>query len=89
MTLSGGQKARVALARALFANRQIYLLDNALSSVDRNVGDRIFQHAIKEMLGNKTVVMVTTDIQVGTNISPTRLNFITVDTFYRSTIRFV
>uniref|UniRef100_A0A0M3IIU8 ABC transmembrane type-1 domain-containing protein n=1 Tax=Ascaris lumbricoides TaxID=6252 RepID=A0A0M3IIU8_ASCLU len=63
VTLSGGQKARVALARALFANRQIYLLDNALSSVDRNVGDRIFQHAIKEMLGNKTVVMVTTDIQ--------------------------
>ncbi|VDM45337.1 unnamed protein product, partial [Toxocara canis] len=63
VTLSGGQKARVALARALFANRQIYLLDNALSAIDRKVANRIFQHAIKEMLGNKTVIFVTTDIQ--------------------------
>ncbi|VDK24687.1 unnamed protein product [Anisakis simplex] len=63
VTLSGGQKARVALARALFANRQIYLLDNALTALDKKVADRIFEKAVQEMLGNKTVVFVTTDVQ--------------------------
>ncbi|VDK17784.1 unnamed protein product [Anisakis simplex] len=67
VTLSGGQKARVALARALFANRQIYLLDNALTALDKKVADRIFEKAVQEMLGNKTVVFVTTDVQVSRN----------------------
>ncbi|CAG9533665.1 unnamed protein product [Cercopithifilaria johnstoni] len=63
VTISGGQKARISLARALFANCRIYLLDDIFASLDRQVADRIFKHAVKEMLANKTVLMVTTDIQ--------------------------
>ncbi|VBB26660.1 unnamed protein product [Acanthocheilonema viteae] len=60
---AGGQKTRISLARALFANCRIYLLDDIFASLDRQVADRIFKRAVKEMLANRTVLMVTTDIQ--------------------------
>ena len=46
MTLSGGQKARVALARAVYADADIYLLDDPLSAVDAEVGRKIFDRYI-------------------------------------------
>ena len=42
VTLSGGQKARVSLARAVIQDKDIYLLDDPLSAVDPEVGSRIF-----------------------------------------------
>ncbi|VDM20631.1 unnamed protein product [Wuchereria bancrofti] len=57
VTISGGQKARISLARALFANCCVYLLDDIFASLDRQVADRIFKHAVKEMLANKTVLL--------------------------------
>ncbi len=43
MTLSGGQKARVTLARAVYHEADIYLLDDPLSAVDTSVAKHIFE----------------------------------------------
>ena len=46
MNLSGGQKARITLARAVYRQAELYLLDDILASVDANVGANIFHHVI-------------------------------------------
>ncbi len=42
VTLSGGQKARVNLARAVYSQADIYLLDDPLSAVDTKVAKQLF-----------------------------------------------
>ena len=59
VTLSGGQKSRVSLARALYAEADLYLLDDPLAAVDALVARRIYQQCIKEYLGDKTRILVT------------------------------
>jgi ATP-binding cassette subfamily C (CFTR/MRP) protein 1 len=61
INLSGGQKARVSVARALYARADIYLFDDPLSSVDANVGRHLFDHVIgpKGLLKNKARLLVT------------------------------
>ena len=43
VTLSGGQKARVNLARAIYSNADVYLLDDPLSAVDTGVARHLFE----------------------------------------------
>uniref|UniRef100_UPI00358FE290 ATP-binding cassette sub-family C member 12 isoform X2 n=1 Tax=Myxine glutinosa TaxID=7769 RepID=UPI00358FE290 len=63
LNLSGGQKQRVSLARAIYSNRDIYLLDDPLSALDSHVGSHVFQHCILSALRHKTVLLVTHQLQ--------------------------
>ncbi|XP_072319420.1 ATP-binding cassette sub-family C member 4-like [Eucyclogobius newberryi] len=62
-TLSGGQKARVNLARAVYQDADIYLLDDPLSAVDAEVGKYLFDHCIRGLLKNKCRILVTHQLQ--------------------------
>ncbi|XP_051154778.1 probable multidrug resistance-associated protein lethal(2)03659 [Leptopilina boulardi] len=63
INLSGGQRARIALARAVYADADIYLLDDPLSAVDARVGRLIFNDCIRSFLKNKTCILVTHQLQ--------------------------
>ncbi|XP_054723958.1 ATP-binding cassette sub-family C member 10-like [Uloborus diversus] len=58
-TLSGGQKARIALARAVYQDFEIYLLDDPFSAVDAHVAEHIFSNCIMGLLKNKTRILCT------------------------------
>ncbi|RCN25674.1 ABC transporter, ATP-binding protein, partial [Ancylostoma caninum] len=62
-SLSGGQKARIALARAIYSDADVFLLDDPLSAVDATVGRFLFEKCICGHLRNKIVVLVTHQIQ--------------------------
>lgn len=57
--LSGGQKARVSLARAVYSRADAYLLDDPLSAVDSKVALKIFRNVIRGLLKHKGVILVT------------------------------
>lgn len=60
VTLSGGQKSRLNIARALYSDADIILLDDPLSAVDAHVGLHLFEEAILGLKANgKTVILVT------------------------------
>lgn len=59
INLSGGQKARIAFARALYSDSDVLLFDDVLSAVDVHVGEFLLAESIKKRLRDKTVVMVT------------------------------
>lgn len=66
ISLSGGQKARLALARAVYARADIYLLDDVLSAVDSHVGRHLIDNVLgpKGLLSSKTRILATNSIPV-------------------------
>ena len=59
--MSGGQKARVSLARAVYSNMDIYFLDDPLSAVDAHVSKHIFNSVISSTTGllkNKVIIVM-------------------------------
>ncbi|XP_056642945.1 probable multidrug resistance-associated protein lethal(2)03659 [Diorhabda sublineata] len=63
VTLSGGQRARINLARAVYKDADIYLLDDPLSAVDTHVGKQLFEECICGYLSSKCVILVTHQLQ--------------------------
>ncbi|GMF28354.1 unnamed protein product [Phytophthora fragariaefolia] len=59
INLSGGQKARVSLARACYSDADIFILDSPLAAVDAVVQSAIFSQCICGLLAEKTVVLIT------------------------------
>uniref|UniRef100_A0A8C6V795 ATP-binding cassette sub-family C member 10 n=2 Tax=Elapinae TaxID=42168 RepID=A0A8C6V795_NAJNA len=64
VTLSGGQKARIALARAVYQEKELYLLDDPLAAVDTDVADHLMQKCILGILRHKTRILCTHRIEV-------------------------
>lgn len=63
VSLSGGQRARINLARAVYRNADILLLDDPLSAVDTSVAEHIFEKCILEHLKEKIRILVTHQVQ--------------------------
>lgn len=59
ITLSGGQKARINLARTVYKNKDIYVFDDVLSAVDSRVGKHIVDECLLGLLKNKTRILAT------------------------------
>ncbi|KAF2841494.1 multidrug resistance-associated protein 1 [Patellaria atrata CBS 101060] len=66
ISLSGGQRARLTLARAVYARADIYLLDDVLSAVDQHVGRHLIEHVLGSsgLLAGKTRILATNSIPV-------------------------
>ncbi|XP_075236831.1 putative multidrug resistance-associated protein lethal(2)03659 isoform X2 [Lycorma delicatula] len=68
VTLSGGQRARINLARAIYKKADIYLLDDPLSAVDSHVGKHLFEECIVDYLKSMTRILITNQLQYLNNI---------------------
>ncbi|KAL8939767.1 MAG: hypothetical protein Q9216_003181 [Gyalolechia sp. 2 TL-2023] len=66
ISLSGGQKARLTLARAVYARADVYLLDDCLSAVDQHVGRHLIDKVLgpRGLLASKTRILATNSIPV-------------------------
>ncbi|KAF9219839.1 P-loop containing nucleoside triphosphate hydrolase protein [Gyrodon lividus] len=65
VSLSGGQKARVALARAVYARTKYVLLDDPLSAVDSHTARFLYEKLLRgPLLANRTVVLVTHHVEL-------------------------
>ncbi|XP_071872524.1 ATP-binding cassette sub-family C member 4 isoform X1 [Bombus fervidus] len=67
-SLSGGQKARINLARSLYRQADIYLLDDPLSAVDTHVSKHLFEECIQRYLAGKTRILATHQLQYVKNV---------------------
>ncbi|ODV80114.1 P-loop containing nucleoside triphosphate hydrolase protein [Suhomyces tanzawaensis NRRL Y-17324] len=71
ITLSGGQKARINLARAVYVESDIVMLDDVLSAVDAKVGKHIVNHCFMDLLKGKTIILATHQLALADSASRT------------------
>ncbi|KAL2613213.1 hypothetical protein R1flu_024905 [Riccia fluitans] len=63
INMSGGQKQRIQLARAVYADADVYVLDDPFSAVDAHTASLLFQECVRGVLKEKTVVLVTHQVE--------------------------
>ncbi|XP_041965482.1 cystic fibrosis transmembrane conductance regulator [Alosa sapidissima] len=63
LNLSGGQKARVALARAVYKDADVYLLDAPFTHLDIATEKEIFERCVCKLMASKTRVIVTSKLE--------------------------
>ncbi|KAF7331551.1 ATP-dependent bile acid permease [Mycena kentingensis (nom. inval.)] len=65
VSLSGGQKARVALARAVYSRKKYLLLDDPLSAVDSHTSRFLYENCLQgPLVANRTVILVTHHVEL-------------------------
>ncbi|KAH7925973.1 P-loop containing nucleoside triphosphate hydrolase protein [Leucogyrophana mollusca] len=65
VNLSGGQKARVSLARAVYSRASILLLDDVLSAVDAHTAHHLYYECIKgDLMRGRTIILVSHHVQL-------------------------
>ncbi|KAJ7268668.1 hypothetical protein B0H12DRAFT_1009709 [Mycena haematopus] len=70
LTLSGGQKARVTLARAIYADTEIILLDDMLAALDVHTAKWIVDKCLSgDLIKNRTVILVTHNVVMTSKIA--------------------
>ena len=62
-TVSGGQRTRIALARAVYSQADIYLLDDPFSALDARVSDSIFNECLRGLLAGRIVFLTTHNLR--------------------------
>ena len=60
--VSGGQRARISLARTLYKEADLYLIDDPFASIDNKVGTQIFKDVFCNYLKNKTRILITNEM---------------------------
>ena len=63
INLSNGLKNKIALARAVYADRNIYLIDDILNSCDNNVSNKIMTNCILKYLKDKTRIIISNNLE--------------------------
>nr|CAD7399248.1 unnamed protein product [Timema cristinae] len=63
VSLSGGQRARINLARTVYRCADVYILDDPLSAVDTHVGKHLFEKCISGFLRDKSCILITHQLQ--------------------------
>ncbi|KAJ7101009.1 hypothetical protein C8R43DRAFT_1141277 [Mycena crocata] len=70
LTLSGGQKARITLARAIYADAEIILLDDILAALDVHTAKWIVDKCLRgELIKGRTIIMVTHNVAMAKPIA--------------------
>ncbi|KAK9146944.1 hypothetical protein Sjap_006847 [Stephania japonica] len=62
ISLSGGQKQQIQLTRAIYQDRDMFLIDDVFSAVDTHTGSELFKECVRGALKGKTILLATYQI---------------------------